>query len=206
MPLLTTIKQAWFHPKEFFPSLKDTGFGPAWKYFALIQLVPTIILLAVNLSVAAGPRGNQLSIVSIPGSNLLTVLFSAISGYVLSLILIFVGAAILHVFVYLLGGRAGYQKTFSSAIYGGTPIILLSWIVVALGSLGLLGLIAGVLIALAFGIWAIYNTAIGLSALHRISTGRAVLAILLPAIIAFAITFLFGLLFTLWLNSLSRVI
>jgi len=47
---------------------------------------------------------------------------------IVQFIFIFIGAAWLHLFVYLLGGRKGYLQTLKSVTFGSTPAMLFGWI------------------------------------------------------------------------------
>jgi len=87
------------------------------------------------------------------------------------MILIFVGGALTHLLVYLLGGRQrhSYRQTLKALAYGATPAYLLGWV-------PFIGGVAG-------GIWAVVVAAIGLRELHGITTGRAVAAAGLPLMI-----------------------
>lgn len=84
------------------------------------------------------------------------------------LIGILVGSGWMHIWVYLCGGRKGAGQTIKAMAYGSTPSLLLGWIP---------------FIGFIFGIWSIVVSIIGIRQLHEISTGRAVLAYLLGAII-----------------------
>ena len=174
MALVETIKKAWFHPKEFYAGLGSADIGAAWKYYALISLVPLVLLLILFGAMGA------VFVALIPGlgavAPLLGGLFLAIPilMYIGMVILIFVAAAISHIFVYLVGGRQGYGRTFQASTYGSTPGVLLGWIP---------------LIGIIFFIWSIYTYICGISVLHKMSMGRAFLSWLIPLIIAAVVTF-----------------
>ncbi len=175
MDLLETIKKSWFHPKEFFSSLGPADIGGAWKYYALISLVPLVLML-----ILFGAMGAAFAALSGFGAlapflgGLLIVI--PIAMYIGMIILVFVGAAISHIFVYLVGGRQGYARTFQASTYGTTPGVLLGWIP---------------FIGIIFYLWSIYTYVTGISVLHKMSMGRAFLSWLLPIIIVFAVVFAF---------------
>jgi hypothetical protein len=84
-------------------------------------------------------------------------------------IVLLVGSALQHLFLMLVGGaRRGYAATFRTACYA------------QVGALGGLVPLCGGLISL---VWQLVLTVIGLSAAHQISTGRAALAVLMPALL-----------------------
>jgi hypothetical protein len=97
------------------------------------------------------------------------LIFVIISG----LIGILVGSGWMHIWVYICGGRKGVGQTIKAMAYGSTPSLVLGWIP---------------FIGIIFSIWSIVVSIIGIRQLHEISTGRAVLAYLLGAIIIPAIT------------------
>lgn len=80
-----------------------------------------------------------------------------------------IGAALQHVFLFLVGGaKRGFIATFRVQCYAGAPLVLA--VVPACGSL------AGVL-------WGLVLAIIGLSAAHGIGTGKAAAAVLLPLLL-----------------------
>jgi hypothetical protein len=84
-------------------------------------------------------------------------------------IALFVGAALQHLFLWMVGGaKRGYAQTFRVLCY--------AQVSAALGVIPLCGSVLG-------AIWHLVLQVIGLSATHRIGTGRAVMAILLPLIL-----------------------
>ena len=98
------------------------------------------------------------------------------------MLLIFIGGAWTHLWVYLLGRRQGcsYRQTLKALIYGATPIYLVGWV-------PFLAERAGGLLGVLVSIWALVLTIIGLRELHGITTGRAVgvsiLAIVIPTFV-----------------------
>jgi hypothetical protein len=81
-------------------------------------------------------------------------------------ILLVIQSAIQHLFLMMVGGaRSGYSATFKVACY--VQVSALAGLVPVCGSLASL-------------LWQVILLVIGFSAVHRISTGRAALAVLLP--------------------------
>jgi len=87
---------------------------------------------------------------------------------IVSLVLLFIGAAWLHLWVYLFGGRKGYRETLKALAFGETPALLLGWI-------PLVGILAG--------IWSLVLSVLGVRELHGITTGRALGAVIIAVII-----------------------
>ncbi|MFH1294592.1 MAG: YIP1 family protein [Candidatus Aenigmatarchaeota archaeon] len=96
----------------------------------------------------------------------------AIAMYVMIIVGSFINAAFMHIFVYIVGGRKGYTSTFNAMAYASTPSLLLGWIPV---------------VNIITGIWALVLEVKGIRTLHEITTGKAILAILLPVIILLGI-------------------
>jgi hypothetical protein len=165
------VKGFFVSPVSTFQEVKDETMGSAVKYFAILT-VPFGILFAIIFAVIGAIIGGFFG----GGAGaFFGGVVGAASGIALIPIIIivfiiglFIGAAILHIFVYLVGGRKGYTQTLKATAYGATPMLLLGWIVPLLPI---------------FIIWALIVQILGIRELHEISTGRAVLAVLLPAII-----------------------
>jgi len=185
MEVLNKIQQVLSSPDKFFESVKKEPLGPAFKYLAVIMLVPTVLMLIFAYAATSiftmifGPMlmmlgGTQ----SVPLLGMLTgilttfAIIGVILWYICGLLGSFIGSAVLHVFVYLLGGKNGYSNTYKTAAYATTPSTLIGWIP---------------LIGFIFGLWSLVLEVKGLKALQGMTTGRAVLAILLPVIIIGAV-------------------
>lgn len=175
MDIVGTIKKAWFHPNDLFSGL-SADLGGAFKHYAIISLVPlalSLILFGALGSTFAALMGFG-ALAPLVGGAFLAI---PVLLYVMMLIGIFINAAILHIFVYLMGGRAGYSRTFQALAYGSTPHVLLLW----LPFLNIL-----------FFLWSVYNTIVGISILHKMTKAKALFAFLLPIIIAMALAFVLG--------------
>jgi hypothetical protein len=86
---------------------------------------------------------------------------------VITVVSLFVSAAITHVMLILLdGARNGFEATMRVAAYANGSTALWNLVPVCGGLIG--------------GIWTIVITVIGLSRAHEISTGKALAAVLLP--------------------------
>jgi hypothetical protein len=87
---------------------------------------------------------------------------------ILSIIMAFIGGAVVHIFVYLVGGRKGIKQTIKAMIYGLTPGLLLGWIPI---------------VSYFAAIWSLVLGILGVRQLHELTTGRAVLAVSIPFMI-----------------------
>jgi len=174
------------NPNGFFQMARsEQGVGGAFKYLAVLGLIP-LVIIAVLFSVVAAffisLIGSMLTMV--PGLDLfgstmflggLGILIGVMLGvlaYVAILIGSFFGSAILHLFAYSLGARQGYSNTYKAVAYSTTPSLLFGWI-------PLIGLITP--------FWAWYLNIVGLSVMHQISKMRAFLITILPMIVIGAI-------------------
>ncbi|MFB6209438.1 MAG: YIP1 family protein [Candidatus Nanohaloarchaea archaeon] len=168
-----TFKEVLTSPSEFYESeQRRDGFGFPLK-FALINLVISGVIGAI----AAGVLGTATSglagtpAVSGPILGIVTLVVTPIFG----LIGLFISAALVHVFVVLLGGESGYRETLAVIEYASaiSPITSLFSLIPVLGGL------ANVLV----GIYAIFIQSKGVQLFKSMSFGRALGAVLLPAVV-----------------------
>lgn len=92
------------------------------------------------------------------------------------IISLLIGSAWIHLWVYVLRGKAGYVQTLKAVAYGATPsyiggvasavLLLIPWVGGVIASI--VGVVASV--------WALVVGIIGVRELHSITTGRAVAA------------------------------
>jgi hypothetical protein len=167
------IKGFLFSPSKTFDASKEDTIGDAFKYFVVILAIFAVIiavLIAVLFSLFSEMFGK-------PGIPVMP--FKAAMGPLLAVgffIFVLVGGIIgvfidglwLHLWVYVVGGRNGVGQTIKAVMYGATPSYLLGWIPIV-------GIIAG--------IWTLIVGIIGVRQLHELSTGKAVLAVILAIII-----------------------
>ncbi|MCK5593042.1 YIP1 family protein [Candidatus Bathyarchaeota archaeon] len=171
------------NPTVTFGAVKEDTLGVALKY-ALICLVifgactGLILGALVHLYFGIG----EWLFADLPGylgpaspSYWLVVPMAIGLSIVGGMMFIFISGAWTHLWVYLLAGRKshGYVQTLKALAYGATPACLVGWVPFIGGLTG--------------GIWALVVTIIGLRELHGMTTGRAVAACLLPAVIVLVI-------------------
>ena len=165
-------------PTETFSKVKEETLGEVLKYF-VIWIVIYGILLTIVMTVAGGTMGSIYG--NIPGFSGVTgasmgltctlgLFFVILIGGIIGL---FIGAGIVHLGVLLVGGKNGYSQTVKAVGYGYTPQFILGWI-------PFINIIAG--------IWALVIEIIGVRELQEVSTGRAIIAVLLPVMIIVGIT------------------
>ncbi len=117
------------------------------------------------------------------------VVFVALALIIVQFILVFIGAAWLHLFVYLLGGRKGYVQTLKAVTFGSTPSLLFGWI-------PFIGLLAG--------IWTLVLEILGVRELQEITTARAVPAVILAILVIFLIVIVIAAFFVIAYNEISQ--
>jgi hypothetical protein len=163
------IKGFLFSPSNTFDASKEDTIGDAFKYFVVILAIFAVILavlIAVAFSLFAGMFG-MLGVPMMPlGATMGPLL--AVGFFIVILvggiIGVFIDGLWLHLWVYLVGGRNGVGQTIKAVMYGATPSYLLGWI-------PLVNIIAL--------IWALIVGIIGVRQLHGLSTGKAVLAVII---------------------------
>ena len=179
MGLGQKIKSALTSPSQLFNAVKgEQGFKVPLTYYAVLAFVSSI-LSALGSAYIPSP------LVPAVVSSLSLSVLSIVGSWIGSLIGGFIAVAIVHVFVYLFGGKCGYLQSYKSYVYGMTPFLLLGWlpylnIIVALYS------------------W-LYLFPKGLSILQNMGFGRALASILLPIIIISAIMFVLAIV---WFNTI----
>ena len=97
----------------------------------------------------------------------ISIFVKLLIGIVIS---VFIFGTIVHIFVYIMGGRKGFDKTIMALMYAGTPYLLFGWI-------PYVGLIAM--------IWLLVLNVLGIRQFQELTTGRAILVFLIPIIIIF---------------------
>ena len=175
MEYLELIKGFVLSPAETFRKVKDTDYNDTLMYFLVLVLINTalsVLIMLVSLSsmwTVFNGMFERLGIGTMSGSGIVII---AVLMIIVALVLLFIGAAWLHLWVYLFGGRKGYRETLKALAFGETPALLLGWI-------PLVGFLAG--------IWSLVLSILGVRELHGISTARAlgavILAVLIPLLI-----------------------
>jgi len=169
--LYSTWKESTFHPIRFFQNMPvDAGIVRPYLYFlitgfigalaATIWIAPLYLVMFMPLVFAGG---GVIPIAIIIGMLAAIVIFSPI----ISTIMIFIMAGVYHLSLMIFkGNKKGFEATFRSLAY-------------AFGSASIGNLIP-FFGGWAAGIWGAVMTIIGFRESHQITTGKAVLAYLVP--------------------------
>lgn len=173
LSIVERIKGFLFSPSDTFDASREDSLGDAFKYFVVILAIYAVlsaIIAAVAFSMIAGMFG-MFGVPQMPfgaAAGPLAAVGVFIAALIGGIIGIFIGGVWLHIWVYLVGGRNGIGETIKAVIYGMTPSLLLGWIPIV-------GFIAG--------IWALIVEIIGVRQLHDLTTGKAVLAVIIAIVI-----------------------
>lgn len=163
------VKGFLLNPTETLIAHRDESLGDALRYFVILLAIfgalngvmaALGLSMAQDLASASGGMGAFGAIV--------TILVAIVAMIIFGVIGLFIGGVILHIFVYIAGGRKDFNTTLRSAIYSATPNLLFGWI-------PFIGFLAG--------IWSLVLQVLAIKELHEISTGRAVVAVVLPFIL-----------------------
>jgi hypothetical protein len=163
-------------PRAFFRHLNEKGVGSAWVYFAVLSLIASALGFVVRQLTATTSANMMARLFNLPASSVAAAASMgfgwaasmALIGYVFGLAFVFVIMAVLFVWIYIFGGRAGYEKTFQLGVYAYTPSFLLGWI----PFVGFLG-----------GIWSLILLIIGTQEVHDLSRVKSILMYVIPAVI-----------------------
>lgn len=178
MDFIGTVRSIIFSPGKFFDGAKgQKQITPAFTTYAISVVIGAILLALVQLAVRPSFLGIQLE----PPAILLNIVL----GIIIALVAIFIGSGIIHIFAPHLGGKNGFYRTFNTLAYGLVPAELLAWLVA-------FHLIAGIVIGILLAIWSTVLLVMGIRRLHEVSLGRAILILIVPAIVIFAILAVFA--------------
>lgn len=168
-----------FRPRETFQEVENEGVGEALKQVVVLALIPaTIMALAsiiiVNLAVMyiGSTAGIGSMMGNVAGNTFIAAAIMFVMVYLATIFVLIVYALIFHIIVYIFGGKQGIEQTIKTVLYAATPTLLFGWIP---------------LINFATTIWSIILIYIGLKELQKMSSGRALIAILIPVIIGIVI-------------------
>ena len=168
-----TVRESLFSPSRFF---KKIAFGEGYWAPLIYGLITGIIgngcaILWFWLFVA-----QWIPIEKIPFNYSLSILQVIAPLPFQQALAIFIGSAIIHLCLMIVrGNNNGYKTTFRAISYSYSGYLF--------GIIPFIGLIIG-------NIYVFILTIIGVKEGHGISTGKAVLAVLLPAIVIFGLVFI----------------
>ncbi len=122
MDFIEKVKGFLLDPSKTFDTLKEEPFEEILKYYAVIAAIYSA-LLALLLAFA----GN-LEMMMGTGTGIGAAITFFVRFMIITIVGAFIGGAILHIFVYIVGGRRGIAQTIKAYMYGYTPSLLFGWI------------------------------------------------------------------------------
>lgn len=161
-----TIKETMTKPVEFFQKLSPTGkLGSAIIFIVIIGTLSDWFSLPLQFfQFYTHPIYRKLFSAWAVGPAFI-IIIGAIFAPISVLILFFIRGAILHFFLWMVGGaQKSFEATLKVLAYSSTPMLLFI--------IPILGMIVG-------GIWYLVNVIIGLKEVHDTSYGKVLLAVLL---------------------------
>lgn len=182
---IDNVKGFLLNPTETLIAHRDESIGDAMKYFItflVIYGVLTGIVLGLFMGMIGGIASAEAGMGAIGVSSIAAlgtigmVILSIFFIIIFGAIALFIGGIILHIFVYIAGGRKGLTTTVRAIIYSVTPNLIFGWI-------PFIGILAG--------FWTLALEILAIKELHEISTTRAFVAVFLPAIVIAVLFFFF---------------
>ncbi len=180
MDLIEKVKGFLLETKKTFESSKEDTLTDAMRYYIIIAVIFSALfafmssLASALFSSMAGSR--QFGMMFTPGAEVEEATLIFARSLILGVIGIFILGFILHIFVYLMGGRKGSKQTLKVVMYAATPGLLFGWIPVIYSIAAL---------------WSLVLVILGIRELHEITTARAIMALVIPIIILFVIAAVF---------------
>ncbi|MDD1679792.1 MAG: YIP1 family protein [Methanomicrobiales archaeon] len=155
-------------PVETIRGMREESLGDAFQFYGVLLVLYAILSSLFGL--AGGffffPWGAMSGLSTrfgfLPAMFFLFLVVGTILFFLVGLLL---GGALLHLFVYLVGGKKGIEQTLKAVMCSTTPVFVFGWI-------PLIGFFAA--------IYTLVLEILAVRELQEISTGRAILAVLLP--------------------------
>ena len=148
------VKGFLIEPSKTYDASKEDTLGDATKYFVILMMI--FAILNVISSHGFFSFGIRMS------------LFLLVLSPIIRVVSVFICGAILHISIYIVGGRNGISQTIKALMYAYTPALLFSVIVF---------LISGLLVWVLW-LWALVLLILGIRQLQEITTNRALIAVL----------------------------
>lgn len=174
MEFVEKVKGILTEPSKTFDALKEETLGESIKYYAVIAAI-SAALNTLLFALAFGTMFGQLGTMMGASAGVAGAIVFFVILFIFGIIGAFISGAIFHIFVYLAGGRKGLTQTIKAVIYGSTPGLLIGWI----PFIGMIG-----------GLWSLVLEIIGIRQLHEMTTGRAVLAVVIMLVVLVVMTVL----------------
>jgi len=163
--ILHKVVLFFLSPKKAFKAEEKTKLNEAFKYSLIGLIVLGVLAAFITLALP-----EAFAEIELP----LSVLWLAV--FLTTVIIGFIGLVIkglwFHLWAYLFGARKGVSQTIKVVLYSETPNYYLGWIPV---------------FSIITGIWSLVLAVIGIKQLQKISTTRAIAAVVIAVIIPLVI-------------------
>ena len=189
--LWETLKLVLFEPSKAFSQMKAEGsLGSSMLYILILGSAGGYIGLAwqllwrgLGMTLGAAAQGGPDMVVAVGGMTIFAVL-AALVIPISVLIGSFIGSAVLHVCLWIVGGaNRSFEATYAVVAYCGGSTSLFSLVPLCGGLIGV--------------VWNIVIEIIGLREAHGTTTGRAALAVFLPLIVCCGLSIVVAIVVTL---------
>lgn len=184
MDIFSIIKFSFTDSEKLFRMVKRKKFEEDFQYFVCVLIISSMVFAAVVIMISK--ISFLLSLLLPFNTNHFFFIVSGIWSfpalllvgmvYIGFLIGSFIVSGILHISVYLLGGKKGYEKTYKAFVYAVTPLMIFLWFP---------------LVNLVFMLWSLWLEIKGLSKFQTLSLEKAFLATLLSFILLLLLILLF---------------
>ncbi len=180
MDLVEKVKGFLLEPKKTFESSKEDTLTDAMRYYMIIAVIFSALFAFISSLASAlfssmiGSR--QFGMMFTPGAEVEEATLIFARSWIAGVLGIFILGFILHIFVYLMGGRIGIKQTIKAVMYAATPGLLFGWIPI---------------IYFIAALWSLVLVVPGIRKLQEITTARAIMALVIPIIILFVIAAVF---------------
>lgn len=181
-----TIRESLFSPSKFF---KKISFGEGYWAPLIYGLITGIIGNGCAIFWVWLFMAQLIPLDRIPFQYSLSILQMIVPLPFQLAIAMFIGSAVIHLCLMIVrGNNNGYKTTFRAISYSYSGYLF--------GIIPFIGMIIG-------GIYTFILTIIGVKEGHEISTGKAILAVLLPAIVIFGLIFIAILVVMMFIGSMG---
>lgn len=164
IPLIETIKGMIIAPVQTMQQQEESTVQDTLLYyleiilaFALLSTIVTALVQSAGLATTADLQA--------PAS-LLIYLVGLIVGMIIALVIM---VLLFHLCARVVGGDGEWTDTLRAVVFSSTPVVVIGWIP-----------FVGSFLA---DLWSLVLMVVGVREYHHLSTGRAAIAVLLPAIV-----------------------
>lgn len=195
------------NPKKFFKSVeKGKGYLEPWIYYVIVMSIYLFLSAIASIPSMMQELSTEFDAFGAVFSGIFSIVIIFIIFFIILLLssgMIFIGAGIQHLFLLLVGTKKRYIETFKLLCYSTTPVVFLS-VFIFLEGIPMIGGILYIIGTIIITIYLFYIEVLGAKILHKLSTLRSVIAIvIIPTIIGLIIlAFVITLLLTVF-NSLG---